>query len=144
MSTQEVNKNQSALAEVVISIVHASPSPELLALIQLSGQEGKRPENITQMNLSHKGIITLPSDIGLCLNLEHLHLGNNQLTSLPAEIGNLQKLRVIYLRGNQLTFLPAEIANLKNLTHLHLGNNQFTREQILEIKSWIPNCIIVY
>ncbi len=71
--------------------------------------------DITELNFRCKGLITLPKEIGLLLNLSELCLSDNQIKSLPAEIGQLDSLKELDLSKNELTHLPAEIWQIHNL-----------------------------
>ncbi|MBD2510555.1 leucine-rich repeat domain-containing protein [Nostoc muscorum FACHB-395] len=94
---------------------------ELLQILEQAARD-----NVTKLDLSGKGLITLPSEIGKLTNLSKLYLHSNQLTTLPAEIGQLIKLRELYLGNNELITLPAEIGQLSNLSVLYLHSNQLT------------------
>ncbi len=101
------------------------------------------------LDLTSKGINTLPSDIGKLnkledlnlyinnltrlpeeiwdiTNLTYLHLGDNNLTGIPAEIGSLNNLKVLKLAENNLDSLPEEIGKLNNLDVLNLFKNNLT------------------
>ena len=86
---------------------------EIAEAIAKSGNEGS-----TTLDLSRKGLTTLPREIGNLIGLTHLDLRNNQLTALPPGIGNLTSLTDLYLSNNLLAALPPEIGELTNLTEL--------------------------
>ncbi|WP_104908849.1 leucine-rich repeat domain-containing protein [Nostoc sp. 'Lobaria pulmonaria (5183) cyanobiont'] len=83
---------------------------ELLQIIQKAARD-----KVTELDLSGKGLTTLPPEIGQLTNLRSLHLHNNQLSSLPAEIVQLTNLRSLHLFNNQLSSLPPEFGQLTNL-----------------------------
>ncbi|MFN6570867.1 COR domain-containing protein [Dendronalium sp. ChiSLP03b] len=94
---------------------------ELLKTIEKAAKD-----KVTKLDLSHKGLITLPAEIGQLSNLSKLSLYSNRLTTLPKEIGQLSNLSVLYLDSNQLTTLPKEIGQFSNLSVLSLYSNQLT------------------
>ena len=77
---------------------------ELAEAIAKSGDEGS-----TTLDLSRKGLTTLPPEIGNLISLTYLDLRNNQLTALPPEIGELANLTDLYLSNNLLAALPPGI-----------------------------------
>lgn len=83
-------------------------------------------ENVTFLNLSHKGLTCLPPEIGRLTNLRTLYLEYNQLTNVPAEFAQLANLTELRLDSNQLTSTPPELAQLTNLIALDLNNNRLT------------------
>ena len=81
---------------------------------------------ITDLDLSHNELTSLPEWIHQLSNLERLHLNHNQLTSLPRSIGQLSKLKKLNLDHNQLTSLPESIGQLSHLKFLTLRHNGLT------------------
>lgn len=85
------------------------------------------PTNGAVLDLSGRGLTSIPSDVFSKTNLEQLNLSNNQLTGAPqAEIRFLQKLKTLNVSNNRLTGLPAELGQLSNLETLDVSNNQLT------------------
>ncbi|MCF4966466.1 leucine-rich repeat domain-containing protein [Nostoc sp. CMAA1605] len=91
-------------------------------LLQIIAQAAK--DNVTELDLSFKGLTTLPPEIGQLTNLQLLHLQDNQLSSLPPEIVQLVNLRSLNLYKNQLRSLPLEFVQLVNLRSLDLSSNR--------------------
>jgi small GTP-binding protein len=83
-------------------------------------------KNLTQLDISGNQLTSLPSEIKELKNLTEFYISNNQLTSLPPEIKELKKLTTLYMSNNQLTSLPPEIGKLKKLTTLYIFSNQLT------------------
>ena len=79
-----------------------------------------KESNATILDLSFKGLNSLPPEIFELKNLTTLYIYSNQLTSLPPEIAELKNLTELYIPGNQLSSLPPEIKELKNLTTLDI------------------------
>ena len=94
---------------------------ELLQIIKQAARDKQ-----TKLNLSGKGLTTLPLEIVKLTNLQFLYLYNNQLSSLPAEIVQLTNLQTLNLVGNQLSSLPVEFGQLTNLQTLYLNSNQLS------------------
>lgn len=116
----------------------------------------------TQLDLSGKGLKTLPESIGNLINLERIYLQNNTLAELPKSIGNLinlqildlswnglihipntignlDKLKLLDLQANNLTTIPNSFGNLKNLKELDLRHNMIPESEEGRIKSLLPN-----
>ena len=85
-----------------------------------------KESNATILDLSFKGLTSLPPGIAELKNLTTLSISNNQLTSLPPEIAELKNLTELSISYNQFSSLPPEIAELKNLTELYISYNQLT------------------
>ncbi|WP_414573376.1 COR domain-containing protein [Nostoc sp. CCY 9925] len=94
---------------------------ELLEIIEQAAKD-----KVTELDLSGKGLKTLPAEIQRLTKLQWLDLYDNQLSSLPGEIGQLTNLQSLYLYGNQLSSLPREIGQLTNLQSLHLSFNKLS------------------
>ena len=82
--------------------------------------------NLQTLQLQGNQLTTLPPEIGQLVNLQSLNLTNNKLATLPPEIGQLVNLQTLYASDNQLTTLPPEIGQLTNLQTLAFSENQLT------------------
>jgi internalin A len=71
--------------------------------------EQARKSGATELNLSGRGLTTLPESIGQLTQLQGLDLNGNQLTALPEAMRNLTSLSALYLHGNDALGLPAEV-----------------------------------
>jgi Leucine-rich repeat (LRR) protein len=82
---------------------------ELLQIIEQAARD-----KVTELDLSGKGLTTLPPEIGQLTNLQTLNLYSNQLSSLPPEIRKVSNLKKLDLRRNPVP-IPPEILGPKNL-----------------------------
>ena len=71
-----------------------------------------KESNATTLDLSSKGLTSLPSEITELKNLTTLDISGNRLSSLPPEITQLKNLTTLDISYNQLTSLPPEILKL--------------------------------
>lgn len=94
-------------------------SQELLQLIEKAAQN-----RVRFLDLSHKGLTSLPQEIGELTDLVDLNLSYNKLIKLPEEIKQLLHLKKLDLRFNQFAEIPSVIGYLKDLESLHLAANQ--------------------
>ncbi|XP_054720197.1 LOW QUALITY PROTEIN: leucine-rich repeat-containing protein 40-like [Uloborus diversus] len=79
---------------------------------------------ITELNLGHNRLSSVPSFIGSAANLQFLDLRNNQLQSLPSEISSLVNLREINICFNKFRVLPPSLYALKRLEIILASDNQ--------------------
>ncbi|KAL9178564.1 hypothetical protein ACHAXT_001902 [Thalassiosira profunda] len=89
------------------------------------GESGGPAGSVAEVSLEAKGLMgTIPTELGLLQELEHLILKNNLLEgTIPQEIANLPKLITLDLTECFLTgTLPQRFAS-PNLTTLSLANN---------------------
>ena len=93
---------------------------EVLEIIEEAARDGR-----TQLDLSFRGIRTLPVEIGKLTRLTTLWASNGRLTSVPPELWKLTNLTKLTLHGNYLKSVPVGLAKLKNLTTLTLHGNRF-------------------
>ena len=92
-----------------------------------------------ELNLSSKGLIMLPRNIGSLTELKTLNLWGNRLSTLPPEIGQLTRLFELNIGQNQFTNLPLEIAQLPSFGRLYLQNNNFHEGAEEEIRDMFAN-----
>jgi len=106
-------------------------------LEEISGYSWDELNQLTELDLSRKGIKKLPECLSGLKNLQELDLRENQLASVPETIGNLESLQELNIGVNNLSTLPESIGNLKSLEKLYLYLNHLTHlpESIGELKS---------
>ncbi|XP_019617590.1 PREDICTED: uncharacterized protein LOC109464922 isoform X2 [Branchiostoma belcheri] len=81
-------------------------------------------DDLLTIDLSDKGLTSVPAKVFDIRDVECLVLSNNRLKSIPEEIGQLQKLRELKLDNNLLTQVPQAITTLPNLQHIDLSHNK--------------------
>ncbi|KAI7853815.1 hypothetical protein BDC45DRAFT_536112 [Circinella umbellata] len=78
---------------------------------------------LTQLNLSHNQIRTLPKELGNLTHLRVLNISYNRITTLPRTIGRLSRLRAFNASFNQLKTLPITMCHLNELMVFIVNNN---------------------
>ncbi|XP_035660894.1 uncharacterized protein LOC118405498 [Branchiostoma floridae] len=76
------------------------------------------------IDLSSKGLTSVPAEVFDFTDIERLVLTNNKLNSIPEEIGQLQKLRTLKLDNNLLTQLAQAITTLPKLLYIDVSHNR--------------------
>ncbi|MBP9864650.1 leucine-rich repeat domain-containing protein [Patescibacteria group bacterium] len=100
--------------------------------------------NLLKLDLSQNELTGAPqSQIGQLKNLTTLNLSKNNLTGLPAELGQLSKLEVLNVSNNKLTGLPMELGNLTKLRILDISGNPYSAQDLQTIAAKIPNATII-
>lgn len=79
--------------------------------------------NSDMVNLSSKGITTIPNELYKLKKLKSLNLDSNKIKKLPESIGKIQKLERLSLANNQIKQIPSSIVKILNLSYLDLSNN---------------------
>ena len=98
--------------------------------------------NLEELNVSNNFLTgAIQSQIGNLTNLKILNASNNLMTGVPAEVGQLQNLEILDLSNNKLTGLPNELGNLKNLKTLNISGNQYSQQDLNYIKSKLPSTV---
>lgn len=85
---------------------------------QLTGTLSTRLQSVLSLHVGQNYLNgTIPSELGLLTNLEHLDIFENEFTgSIPTELGLCTKLKGMDLSTNSLTgTLPEEVMHLTNL-----------------------------
>jgi len=100
--------------------------------------------NLNVKILSSKQITHLLPGIRHLHSVKFLNLSFNRLTEIPPEIGELQNLQTLKLSYNNLQDLPEEIRQLSQLENLWLMWNPINSLEQEKIKSWLPNCKIIF
>jgi len=82
--------------------------------------------NLISLNLSNNQIKSLPNDIMRLVNLKDINLSNNQLEELPPYITQLRQLRTMNVSNNKLKSLPLNMAQLSQIEQLNMSFNELT------------------
>ena len=82
--------------------------------------------NIKKLYCYSNQLTSLPTELGLCTQLQYLYCSHNQLTSLPTELGLFTQLQYLYCSYNQLTSLPSELELFTQLQIFDCSYNQLT------------------
>lgn len=120
------------------NITNATSPPPDCDLSELYGVEMNSNGRVSEIVLFSNNLTgTLPHEIGLLSELNHLYLDYNQITSsIPHEIESLTNLLTLSIANNQLTgIIPSSINNLNNLTKIYLSNNQLSGSIPTELSS---------
>lgn len=88
----------------------------------------------------------IPDKLFRFQEISQLDLSHNQLQSLPSNFSLLRNLKSLKLNHNQITFFPDAFAVLKNLVYLNISSNPLQEfpEAFLELPHlkylWAENC----
>jgi internalin A len=114
--------------EELLQVIEQAAADER-EVLDLSGKglrslppEIEKLKKLRSLDLRFNPLNTLPPEIGQLTNLEVLYLWKNPLKDLPAEIGQLTNLRFLTLKFNLLSTLPAEIVKFIKLKSFHEWN----------------------
>ena len=92
---------------------------------RLTSQWTQGDKNLSwSLNLTNKGLSTIPEYVFQRTNLRDLQLTNNKITELPRDIMRLEYLLALKLDDNELAGLPPVLAYLNCLKILHVSYNK--------------------
>ncbi len=99
---------------------------------------------LEEASFASTGMKHIGPEIGKLKNLRILILDFNSFDRLPKEIGGLTNLLYLDVSMNKhLKSLPSSIANLKQLQELRIENTSISKQEVQQIKRWLPNCVVV-
>ena len=81
---------------------------------------------IQTLNLKYNQITNTSLKINSCINLTNIDLSHNRLDSIPECIFKKEKLIRLNLSNNQITRISPYLSQCKNLQFLDISNNQLT------------------
>jgi len=88
----------------------------------------------TKLDLSGKGLSSIPQDIYQLTDLEVVDVSNNKILSIDPKISNLTKLKLLDVSGNQISSLPQSITQLSDLHVLNISGNPLNSQFDLLLK----------
>ena len=103
-------------ARVIASAVRLTSMEEAL----------RDPEHAVSLDLSRRGLTSLPPEIARLTELETLRVSDNQLAAFPEAIVHLPRLHELWLAKNRIRTLPAEICRIP-IRYLTLDENGLSR-----------------
>lgn len=86
----------------------------------------KQADVATSLDLSRKGLTSVPKDILKLKKLKTLSLTNNQITEIPEWMTELTELENLFLNSNQLSVFPKSVLKMTQLKKLELAKNKLT------------------
>ncbi|MBJ6111038.1 leucine-rich repeat domain-containing protein [Hymenobacter sp. BT523] len=87
------------------------------------------PTNVKSLDLSEKGLKTLPTEVEQFSNLVEIDIGSNpdlDLIQAFEVLGKLRNLKTLWLTDSKISDMPVQIALLKSLEELWLNDNAFS------------------
>lgn len=112
---------------MIITVNRSLDALEKATGIKLSGAteaiDHKKIEKTEKINLSHKDLPNIPSEIARFAQLIGLDCKNNFLTEFPKEIHDLTNLKQLDLGSNLIEKIPEWIGGLNALEKLCIDNN---------------------
>lgn len=103
----------------------------------------ERLEKITQLDLSHSNLTSIPEEIRYFTGLIELDLSHNNITDM-APVLPLSKLKRLLLPNNEISEIPS-LLSLSKLTYLSIYFNRIrpTEEMIMQIPEGLRQSIIL-
>lgn len=81
-------------------------------------------ENITELNLCDRNIMSFSENLKLPPNIVHLNISNNKLTQVPSAVLNLDNLKTLDLSFNFIVFCNDSPSSCHTIERLNLSNNR--------------------
>jgi hypothetical protein len=86
----------------------------------------RNKDRICILDLSNKGLTSIPKEITEFKRLNKIILSGNKFTTFPEELTLVNSLVEVDLSKNKISDIPVSIANLKNLQKLNLSDNDIS------------------
>jgi len=88
------------------------------------------PASVKSLDLSDKGLKSLPTEVEQFFNLVEIDIGSNPDLDLVQSfevLGKLKSLKTLWLTDSKISDIPVQIALLKSLEELWLNDNIFSQ-----------------
>merc|ERR1711937_209847 len=91
--------------------------------------------NLTNLDISHNDIKTLPDELQKCTKLTHFNFSFNKIAAIPDSYGALVNMQELQCQSNELDYLPKSIDKMEKLETLKVGVKQEEKKpELTEIK----------
>merc|ERR1712137_1136960 len=91
--------------------------------------------NLTNLDISHNDIKTLPDELQKCTKLTHFNFSFNKIAAIPDSYGALVNMLEMQCQSNELDYLPKSIDKMEKLENLKVGVKQEEKKpELKEIK----------
>ncbi len=102
----------------------------------------KVPDNVHILDMHGQKNVVLKAGVEKMVNLRILNLGDNQIKQLPASLLSLPNLENLDVSDTSLRDISVLI-ELKSIKKINCLNTHLTKQQIIIMRSKLPNCEII-
>jgi Leucine-rich repeat (LRR) protein len=99
--------------------------------------------NLIYLNLSNKGLDSIPDNLCGLTSLKILVLNYNKLSYIPPCIFDMTNLEVISILGCEFEKIPAEFQGMSNLKVFIIVGNNFSEEEYTYLKQKLENTKVI-
>ncbi len=146
---QDVPYNSNTEAQKDLKLISKKINAQALIMFgarQVTSYRSLNCKNLRELRLidvSQGGLYKLPPEFYECKALESLNLSENSISEIGPGIARLTRLRSLILGANPIRQINPQISSLKSLQYLDVSKTQLTKQQIKQLKKWLPKSKII-